>query len=102
MPTQKNFRQGLFKPKNPRKYKGDPTEIMYRSSWERRFMNYCDLKDSITEWSSETTVVPYVFQGDGRKHRYFIDFRITVQEKEGLCKIELLMCGGGDIDDTPI
>ncbi len=44
-------------------------------------MDYCDLKDSIVEWSSESTVVPYKFDGDGKLHRYFIDFRITVREK---------------------
>ena len=46
-------------------------------------MNYCDTKDSIVEWSSETTLIPYRFDVDGKMHRYFIDFRITVNEKEG-------------------
>ena len=82
MATEKKFLQGVFRPKNPKKYKGNPTNIIYRSSWERKFMDYCDLKDSIVEWSSESTVVPYVFDADGRVHRYFIDFRITVKEKD--------------------
>ena len=46
-------------------------------------MDYCDLKDSIMEWSSETTIVPYRYDLDGRMHRYFIDFRIVVKEKTG-------------------
>lgn len=46
-------------------------------------MDYCDLKDSIVEWSSETTVVPYRYDVDNKVHRYFIDFRITVSEKDG-------------------
>ena len=82
MSTEKKFLQGLFKPKNPKKYKGDPTKVIYRSSWERKFMDYCDLKDSIVEWSSESTVVNYLYEVDGKSHRYFIDFRITVREKE--------------------
>jgi hypothetical protein len=45
-------------------------------------MDYCDLKESITEWSSESTVVPYKYDMDGKTHRYFIDFRITVREKD--------------------
>lgn len=45
-------------------------------------MDYCDLKDSIVEWSSESTVVPYKFDLDGKTHRYFIDFRITVRERD--------------------
>jgi hypothetical protein len=83
MPTEKKFLQGVFSPKNPKKYRGNPTQIIYRSSWERKFMNYCDLKDSIVEWSSETTVVPYRFDVDNKIHRYYIDFRITVAEKDG-------------------
>ena len=34
--------KGKFTPKNPQKYKGNPKNIIYRSSWERRFMSYCD------------------------------------------------------------
>lgn len=83
MPRDKKFLQGVFSPKNPRKYRGNPTQIIYRSSWERKFMDYCDLKDSIVEWSSETTVVPYRYDVDNKVHRYFIDFRITVSEKNG-------------------
>ena len=87
---EKNFLQGIFKPKNPKKYRGNPTQIIYRSSWERKFMNYCDMKDSIMEWSSETTVVPYRFDLDGKLHRYFIDFRIVVKEKTGEVKTYLV------------
>ena len=82
MGTEKKFLQGLFKPKNPKKYRGDPTKIIYRSSWERKFMDYCDMKESIVEWSSESTVVPYRFDMDGKMHRYFIDFSISVREKD--------------------
>lgn len=46
-------------------------------------MDYCDLKESIVEWSSESTVVPYRYDVDGKTHRYFIDFRITVRERDG-------------------
>ena len=83
MAREKKYLQGVFTPKNPKKYRGNPTQIIYRSSWERKFMDYCDLKDSIVEWSSETTIVPYRYDIDGRMHRYFIDFRIVVKEKTG-------------------
>lgn len=83
MGRERSFLQGVFSPKNPAKYRGDPTKIIYRSSWERKFMDYCDKKSSIVEWSSETTVVPYKFDMDGRLHRYFVDFKITVEETEG-------------------
>ena len=31
--------KSLFKPTKPRKYKGDVSNIICRSSWERRFCN---------------------------------------------------------------
>ena len=33
---------GKYKPLNPQKYKGNVSNIIYRSSWEKRFMIYCD------------------------------------------------------------
>jgi len=34
--------KGKYYPSYPKKYKGDPTNIIYRSLWERKFMVYCD------------------------------------------------------------
>ena len=87
---EKKFLQGVFSPKNPKKYRGDPTKVIYRSSWERKFMNYCDSKDSIVEWSSETTIIPYKYDIDGKMHRYYIDFKIVVQEKNNTTKTYLV------------
>lgn len=70
------FYQGKFKPKFPQKYKGDPTKITYRSSWELSCMSYFDKNPDIIWWASEELIVPYVSPIDGRKHRYFPDFII--------------------------
>lgn len=74
---------GRYIPKNPKKYRGDPSRITYRSLWERKFMVYCDLNDSIVEWGSEEVIIPYVSPWDGRVHRYFPDFYIKVKQKTG-------------------
>ena len=87
---ENKFLQGVFSPKNPKKYRGDPTKIMYRSSWERKFMDYCDLKESIVEWSSESTIIPYHYDLDGKTHRYFIDFKIVVREKNDILQTYLV------------
>ena len=63
--------KGKFKPKNPSKYIGDPTNIVYRSLWERRFMIYCDNEDNILSWGSEEVVIPYVSPIDNKVHRYY-------------------------------
>ena len=75
----KKLHSGKFRPKNIKKYKGNPTDIQYRSGWELRFMRYLDQNSSIVKWSSEEVVVPYRSPLDGRVHRYFPDFWIRVR-----------------------
>jgi len=72
-----------YKPSFPKKYKGDPNNIICRSSWERRFCNWCDLNDNIVAWGSEEFCIPYRSPVDGRVHRYFPDFIIKVREQSG-------------------
>ena len=65
---------GRFKPKNPQKYAGDPSNIIYRSSWECRVMDWLDKNDDILSWGSEEIAIPYISPADGRSHRYYPDF----------------------------
>lgn len=81
--------RGKFRPKHPQKYRGDPTNIIYRSLWERNCMRYFDENPNILKWSSEEVIVPYKSPLDGRYHRYFPDFLIRVKNKEG--KLETIM-----------
>jgi hypothetical protein len=78
-----SYRQGKFKPRNPEKYKGDPTKIVYRSSYELKFMDYCDLNESVNEWRSEEFFIPYRSPIDGKVHRYFPDFFIKYKDSKG-------------------
>ena len=73
---------GKFKPKNYKKYKGDPTKIFYRSLWERRFMVYCDNNSKIIEWGSEEIIIPYKSPLDKKTHRYFPDFYVKYINKD--------------------
>ena len=79
-----SLKQGKFKPKNYKKYKGDPTEIYYRSGWELKFMNWCDSDRSVISWSSEEIVIPYKCPTDNRVHRYFPDFWVKIKESTGV------------------
>ena len=78
--------KGRYTPKNPQKYKGNPRRIIYRSSWERKFMVYCDTNKDILEWGSEEIIIPYLSPWDGRMHRYFPDFYIKVKQSTGTIK----------------
>ena len=75
---------GKFKPSYPGKYKGDPTNIIYRSLWERKFMVWCDRNINVEEWGSEEIIIPYISPVDGRVHRYFPDFWVKIKESTGV------------------
>lgn len=75
--------QGRFSPKNPSKYKGNPTMIFYRSSWELKWMMKFDLHPNVVQWSSEETIVRYRSPLDNEVHRYFPDFVIKVRQPDG-------------------
>jgi hypothetical protein len=75
--------KGKYQPYNPKKYKGDHTNIIYRSLWERKFCKYCDTNDNILEWGSEEISLPYRSPLDGKIHRYYPDFYIKVRENDG-------------------
>lgn len=75
--------KGKFRPSKPKKYKGDPTNIVYRSLWELKFMRYCDSNNNIVKWSSEEIVIPYRSPIDNRFHRYFPDFYLKYKDNTG-------------------
>lgn len=72
-----------YRPENPKKYRGDPTNIICRSSWERKFCRYCDLNESINQWASEEFWIPYRSPLDNKVHRYFPDFFVKYKDKNG-------------------
>ena len=74
---------GKYRPSNKHKYKGDPTNIIYRSLWERKFMLWCDKNENVLEWGSEEIVIPYISPVDNRVHRYFPDFYVRARTRDG-------------------
>jgi len=74
---------GRFKPKDSQKYRGDPTNIIFRSLWERNVMMKFDADPNVLIWSSEEFVVWYNSPLDGRNHRYFPDFWLKYKKKNG-------------------
>ena len=78
--------KGRYSPSYPQKYKGNPSNIIYRSLWERKFMVFCDLSENIVEWGSEEIAIPYRSPIDNRVHRYFPDFYVKLRETTGKIK----------------
>ena len=79
---------GRFTPKNPSKYVGDYKNIIYRSSWEARCMDWFDRNDNIISWASEELIIPYVSPIDGKWHRYFPDFLVKTKDKTILIEVK--------------
>lgn len=84
------YYQGRFRPKNPSKYMGDPTNIIYRSGWELKLMRFLDEHQDVMKWGSEEVVIPYRSPIDGRYHRYFMDFIVKQRNKEGVMETLLI------------
>lgn len=70
--------KGKFKPINPEKYKGDPTNIIYRSLWEAKFFRYVDKHPHVIWWASEELSIPYRSPEDNKIHRYFPDVIVNI------------------------
>lgn len=76
------FVQGYYKVNNPEKYAGDPRVVIFRSSWERKFMILCDLSHQITRWGSEPVQIKYISPLDFKEHIYNVDFFIEVVDND--------------------
>jgi hypothetical protein len=79
---------GKYRVKNPAKYKGDYTNVIYRSLWEKYCFKWCDENSNVTEWSSEEVVIPYYYEVDKKYHRYFMDLKIMYHGKTILVEIK--------------
>lgn len=86
MTYQKETLKGRYNIEKPQKYVGDPRNIIFRSSWELKFMKWCDHNTNVIEWGSEELAIPYRSPIDGRIHRYFVDFYIKVRSPDGIKK----------------
>jgi hypothetical protein len=82
--------QGKYTVTFPKKYKGDHRNVIYRSSWEYKFMKWCDLTHSIQEWGSEEIIIPYISPVDGKHHRYFPDFYVKINNQKYLVEVKPL------------
>lgn len=90
MKRKTDYKQGFFKPRFPEKYKGDPTNIVYRSAWEKRVMINLDENTNVLSWSSEEIIIPYKSPVDNKLHRYFVDFFVEALMPDGAKKCMLL------------
>ena len=80
--------KGRFRPQNPKKYKGDSNNVIYRSSWELRVMKYLDNQPKVEWWASEEMFVRYKSPIDEKIHRYYPDFVVKTKEKTFMLEVK--------------
>lgn len=77
------YLHGKYQVINPQKYIGDIYNIIFRSSWEKRFCYYCDSNPNIIKWSSEPIAIKYWNPIDKKEHEYHVDYYIQVKKTDG-------------------
>ena len=82
--------KGIYKPKNPKKYIGNANMIVYRSSWERKFMRWLDSSDAVKSWASEEISLPYYNPVKKRMAKYYPDFYMEYVDSSGKTKKSLI------------
>jgi hypothetical protein len=89
-PMSRSNYLGIYKVKNIKKYKGDVNRVVYRSSYEFKFMRYLDNHPNILEWSSEPFAIPYFCVVRKNNHRYFPDFWIKKKTIDNKIEIDVI------------
>jgi len=82
--------QGKFRPRHPEKYKGDAGNIIYRSSWEKVFCEYCDRNDDIICWQSEEKRIRYYDPVMKKTRTYYPDFYIKYKRRDDIIVEEII------------
>lgn len=70
-------------PKNPKKYVGDILNIVARSSWEIKMLNWLDNNEHVICYNSEDLKIKYISPVDGKVHTYHPDFLVRLNTKSG-------------------
>lgn len=82
--------KGRFIPKNPAKYLGNATNIIFRSSWEVRLFQWLDRTPAVLQWASEEFSIPYLSPIDNAVHQYYPDALVIYKDKYGNLKKEIV------------
>lgn len=69
------YKQGYIKPSSCKKLFEQISKdvIIYRSSYELKFIMWLENSDKVARWGSECFSIPYMFV-DGTTHRYWPDY----------------------------
>lgn len=77
-----NYLQGYINPESCKKLfpqmKHD--KIIYRSSYEKKFVAWLENNPEVKYWGSECLRIPYFYPKDGKTHSYYPDYVVQMQD----------------------
>lgn len=80
-PNKKSrYSQGYLDPRSCRKYIDPSHPIIYRSSYEKKFIIWCENNPNVERWGSEVIQIPYKIKG--KNHTYNPDFYVEMSNGE--------------------
>lgn len=82
--------KGMFTPTQPAKYLGDPRKIRFLSSWELRFMHFCDTNPNVVAWGSEEFRVKYFHPIKNKVCDYIPDFIVKIRDRTGTVTTQVI------------
>lgn len=69
------YNQGYINPKSCKKIINRSEPIIYRSSYEKKFVVWLEQCSKVVRWGSECVCIPYLFV-DGKMHKYYPDYYV--------------------------
>lgn len=80
------YHQGYINPESCKKLfpqmKHD--KIIYRSSYEKKFIYWLENNPAVKHWGSECIKIPYFYPKDGKTHSYYPDYFIEMIDGKGV------------------
>lgn len=83
--VNKKFRQGIYKPINSQKYRGNDYP-RFLSSWELKLFRWCDMNENVIEWESEGIAIPYHNPVTEKTSFYFPDVILKLKSNDSIKK----------------
>lgn len=62
--------------------------IIYRSSYEKKFIQWLENNSSVSKWGSECVQISYISPIDDKQHTYYPDFLFVQNEQTILAEIK--------------
>lgn len=81
------YQQGYINPESCKKlFPGlQHDRIIYRSSYEKKFMTWLETHKTVKHWGSECFCIPYYYVVDEKMHKYYPDY--FVEFEDGTCMV---------------